>query len=285
MRNQIACPDDVFRDELKQSRSNYFVSYSPADCRQPEFAILNLTFQTGRPSNDHIRRYMEEELLIWLNRFPVPLMVSSFDESDSFLHLSDRSDDSILMGYIDPNSGAVVSKWALLRQDQLPAAQLSKEYLQKIYTSVPTRLRREVELAAEEKNRQFRKALLIVKSGFIFVAAVPLLIEMVSWGIAWVGYLLQAVSVITGGYKIGRAAGWIPQTSAAKAKAEKMRKMEHYFYHCEKNPEGFLRLKVQNFERDAKEGTAKEAAALKNSEEGQTLSSPQLKQQSALKTC
>lgn len=27
--------------------------------------------------------------------------------------------------------------------------------------------------------------------------------------------------------------------------------MKHYFYHCEGNPEGFNRLKIENFEREA----------------------------------
>ncbi len=40
--------------------------------------------------------------------------------------------------------------------------------------------------------------------------------------------------------------------------------MRHYFYHCERNPEGFARLKVENFEREAKEQTLKEAEALRN---------------------
>ena len=40
--------------------------------------------------------------------------------------------------------------------------------------------------------------------------------------------------------------------------------MNHYFYHCERNPEGFMRLKVENFEREAKERTLKEVEALRN---------------------
>jgi hypothetical protein len=40
--------------------------------------------------------------------------------------------------------------------------------------------------------------------------------------------------------------------------------MSHYFYHCERNPDGFARLKVENFEREAKERILKEVEALRN---------------------
>jgi hypothetical protein len=40
--------------------------------------------------------------------------------------------------------------------------------------------------------------------------------------------------------------------------------MKHYFYHCERNPEGFARLKAENFEREAKERIIKEAELLRN---------------------
>jgi len=46
--------------------------------------------------------------------------------------------------------------------------------------------------------------------------------------------------------------------------AEKKRKMAHYFYHCEKNPAAFGRLKIENFDREIKEKTRKEAESLRS---------------------
>jgi hypothetical protein len=34
---------------------------------------------------------------------------------------------------------------------------------------------------------------------------------------------------------------------------EKERKMAHYFYHCERNPDGFARLRNENFEDDERD--------------------------------
>ena len=46
--------------------------------------------------------------------------------------------------------------------------------------------------------------------------------------------------------------------------AEKRQKMEHYFYHCERNPEGFMRLKVENFERETMEENIAESHAIQD---------------------
>jgi hypothetical protein len=32
--------------------------------------------------------------------------------------------------------------------------------------------------------------------------------------------------------------------------AEKERKMAHYYYHCELNPQGFEKLRYENFKKD-----------------------------------
>ena len=40
--------------------------------------------------------------------------------------------------------------------------------------------------------------------------------------------------------------------------------MEHYFYHCERNPDGFMRLKSENFRDDARERVRQEAEELRS---------------------
>jgi hypothetical protein len=57
--------------------------------------------------------------------------------------------------------------------------------------------------------------------------------------------------------------GWIKPSQREKQKAEKDLKMQHYFYHGELNPDGFNRLKIENFDREAIERTHKEADALR----------------------
>ena len=60
-----------------------------------------------------------------------------------------------------------------------------------------------------------------------------------------------------------RLSGHIPQSRRERDREEKESKIRHYAYHCERNPEAFQRLKIENFEREAVEKTKAEAAALK----------------------
>ena len=86
-----------------------------------------------------------------------------------------------------------------------------------------------------------------------------MLIEIIGLGVAWVGYVLSGISISTGLYKVAKHFGWIKPSKRRLEKDEESQKKEHYFYHCERNPAGFNRLKIENFQRDAIERTRKEA--------------------------
>ena len=274
----------VYRDELKEHRGEYYVTYQPADSRY-NFANVGLVFHDRQPSENDIRGLMEKELRICLTRFPIPVMVSSFDVRESLIDLADDRRGSHLMGYIDPKNGSLVEKWGLLENNALPAAHMTAEHLEEAYREVPFRRREDVVRAVDEDNRKVRAGLRIFRAFFIFVAVIPVAIELISFGVSWLGYLFQAVSISTGSYKIAKAAGWIKKSKSATDEAEKKRKMEHYYYHCERNPEAFLRLKCENFEREAKERTAKEAAEIARRAEKQTdaLEPPQFEARSQRK--
>ena len=96
----------------------------------------------------------------------------------------------------------------------------------------------------------------------VLIVVVPLVIEIVSLGVNWVGWIVSGVSICTGLYKAAKVFGLRKPTRRERAEAEKERKMQHYFYHCERNPKGFAQLKVENFGQDAIHRTAKEVELL-----------------------
>ena len=93
------------------------------------------------------------------------------------------------------------------------------------------------------------------------MAGIPLAIELVSLGVEWFAKIFQITSIAMGAYKIAQASGWLKESKSKKEEREKQRRMEHYFYHYERNPKAFERLKTENFQREA-ERTRKEAATL-----------------------
>ncbi|HXV49315.1 MAG TPA: hypothetical protein VEB61_10970, partial [Candidatus Binatia bacterium] len=62
--------------------------------------------------------------------------------------------------------------------------------------------------------------------------------------------------------------GMWPKTDRDLATEEEELRIRHHHYHCERNPEGFRRLKLENFERESREAIRREAAALKKTGRG-----------------
>jgi len=54
-----------------------------------------------------------------------------------------------------------------------------------------------------------------------------------------------------------------PKTKRSKEKELEEQLKNHYYYHCEKNPEGFKRLMRESLEKMSKDEIAKEAESLK----------------------
>jgi hypothetical protein len=255
--------EKVFRDKVKEHHGNYYVSYQPADTRFP-FAIIQLTFLDNGSDVAVVKSAMEHELENWLSRFRVPVMVSSFDAKDDLIRIDDESDQSHLMGYVDLQTGEMIQRWGLLKDNELPPEQRDAGYLARVYEGVPFRLQKTVRQNAIREARTMGRSIRMI---VFLLAGVPLLIEIVSLGVTWVGHILVGVSITAGLYKLAKMMGWLKPTQRAKDIAEKDLRMKHYFYHCERNPEGFNRLKIENFEREAIHQNHLEADQIRNKHE------------------
>lgn len=250
---------EVFWGEIKEHRGDYYVIYQPADVGM-NFANLWVIFPGATPATAVAMRTMEHELNGWLKRFPVPVMVSALDAKEDLIPLSDEFGRSHLMGYADSKTGQIVRRWGLFKDAELPREQLAAEYLSRVYEGVPFRMREEVRQKAELKTRAtVRAARLIV----FFMVVVPVLIEIISLGVTWLGHLLSVASISAGAYKAAKAMGWLKPSKRQKQEAERDLKMRHYYYHCERNPDAFAKLRNENFEREAVERTRKEEEALR----------------------
>lgn len=253
----------VFRDVINKHRGKYYVTYRPADLRSP-IAIVQLNFSQSDVDLEEVKQAMEQELERWLIQYPVPVMVTSFDAKEDVIHISSRDNESHLIGYVDQQTGQVVKHWRLLGNNELPADQMEAKYLARIYEGLPFRRQEDVRLEAYRKARSSGRAIRFI---VFLVVGIPVLIEIVSLGIDWIGYVLSGISIFVGLYKLGKAMGSIKPSQREQIEAEKNQKMKHYYYHCEKNPETFNRLKIENFERESIENTLREEVVIrKNSE-------------------
>jgi hypothetical protein len=128
-----------------------------------------------------------------------------------------------------------------------------------VYRNVPFHTQAEID---DKVDRECRKTAQLTRIIVFFILVVPFIIEMVSFSVAWIGYILSAISALTGVCKICKAIGWFKPSDNEKAEAEKEQIMAHYYYHCERNPATFERLKMENYEREAVADTQNEAKRL-----------------------
>jgi hypothetical protein len=256
--------EKVYFEELKVRHEDYFVTYRPAS--PPfDFASLSLTFLSPR-ANDAVLAALECELQIWLRRYPVPIMATAFDDTDSVISLADNIFENGLVGWIDPASGEIASSQKLSELSNFTKSHPLPENLRNIYFDVPfeTERQRKEKIAQSitktRKNVQATK--IIVLFWFVVVPAGVALFEY--FGPGWLGTVVLVYSMWKAVQEGRKLTGRKKPSEREKEEAEKKTKSEHYFYHCEKNPKGFLRLKLENFEEEARSRTRKEAAEISN---------------------
>jgi hypothetical protein len=251
--------DGILRDKIREHRDKYFVVYHPADTTLP-FANVSLVFPHNGNDTKTVKRCMEDEAEHWVKRFPVPIMVSAFDAKEDLIHFAEDYRESFLVAYIDPPTGRVTRVWGVTDSNKLPADQSEPEYLKRVYKDVPYRLQEEIRQKVEREARSTGRAIRLI---LFFMFVVPVLVELIGLGVTWLGHLVSGISILAGGYKAAKGMGWLKASKRDEEEAERRRKMEHYFYHCERNPEAFEQLKFANFEKDAVERTRKEAEEIR----------------------
>jgi hypothetical protein len=256
--------DHPFFEATKEDRGWYFVEYRPPIAGY-QFATLSVVVLDSARTREDIAVTMEAELIIWLERYPVPIMVSAFDGTGSVIGLGRHRSCDRLFGYIDTKTNKVVREWRLLSNDELPKDALNVSYLKQIYADIPFKTKQQLQQQAFEKARHLRLGWWIV---FVWAAVVPAGVAILEWWSDWLGVIVLIYSLYNALEKALRLLGKWPKSKAEAQKDAEEARMRHHHYHCERNPEGFERLKLENFERWAREDIRKEAKALKGSGRG-----------------
>ncbi len=246
-------------ESLKESRGWYFVEYAPPIAGNP-FALVQLTILSESDATDsgRIATAMEQELCVWLERYGVPLMVSSFDAKGDLISLNPSSH---LMGRKNER-GEMDKIWGLFESKDLPP--LSSDILLSIYDDISYRTSEDIRAAADLSFKRNKQGFQIALALLIFwLVVVPVTIELLGFANPIIGVIVLIYSLWKAFVQLMKLLGEWPEGWKEKEQSERKRIMEHYFWHCERNPEGFQRLKTENFNRETRRQTASEAATLK----------------------
>ncbi|SET23586.1 hypothetical protein SAMN05216389_10795 [Oceanobacillus limi] len=232
-------------EEIQEDRETYYVEYHPINLKSYYFAHLNLVFINIPKTTEEIIDIKEKELTEWLKRFPLPIMVTSFDRKGDKISINDNK---VFMGYINNEKGTIVKKWGSISVEEIPEEQLSDQFIKKVYGDLPFIHRKEKEQSSEMKASEMKKIKNLVDFTFYTWLFLSIIIAFIGWQSYWVGALAFGYSV----YKtLDRALKVLGVKNKRQIeKDEKERKMRHYYHHCERNPLGFAKLRAENFEKD-----------------------------------
>lgn len=256
---QAVSEDKLFFSALKESREGYFVEYQPP-VHGITFATLQLTFPE-RLSPALVAHAMENEALLWHERFPIPLMVSAFDEYGDLFQLENVRPANHFFILRRGTSPTVEQHWRLLRDDEIPTDALDRDLLLKVYAEVGRRTSSQVRAEVVAHGKKMRAAWYVV---FAWIGLGPIaLLVLEYFGPGWLAAALFVYGLSRALVAALKLLGKWKKSPTEIAKEAEERRMEHHHYHCEQNPEGFWRLKVENLRRQQREQIAREAESLK----------------------
>lgn len=236
----------VFRDLIEEHRDDYSVTYQPADARA-SIAVLSLFFPNAPKDVSIVSRAMEKEMEAWLKRFPVPIKVAAFDSRKRTIRISPNASERQLMGYVRPFDDAIIRRWGVIEEGEIPAEVIEPEHLAAAYSSISYRVLEEEKAMARRELRAKVKSI----SWVIFLVLIfPLSTQAVLRYGQELALPLMLATALFGAYKGTAVMGWRKLTRREQRKAEEAFRRDHYYYHCEKNPTGFARLEKENLKRE-----------------------------------
>lgn len=256
--NREAKNDDfIVWESLKKEGDGYYVEYTPAryspKSKDYPLAHLIVTVTTKQLSKEEIAEILEKEFCLWIKKYPVPLFAGACDDKEDMVDISSVRTARHLTGY--PQVTLPFMKWGYIENNEIPVPSTDKERLKSIYQEIPYRT--ESAIRTKVRNEAITRNIILSSIALMWIL-VPLAIELLGATSKIVGLLILAYSIFKAGQALLRLFGFIKPSKSHADKQEKERKMRHYYYHCEKNPDGFRRLMMENFEKEAQERTKKE---------------------------
>jgi hypothetical protein len=252
----------LYFESIKESRGNYFVEYQPP---VGDGQIANLTLVYSNEFKvDEVGERMRAEMVHWIARYPVPVMVGACDAAENTIRPNGNDDDGYLIGWLEPATRNVASAWGSDNGLSFLSNACCIPDWREIYTDIPYKTDSQVKEDAKAKRQIKRKQKAILITILMFwLAAIPATWSTVQYfGSSWLALAVYIYELWQAFRAARKLLGYGKPSQSEKRKTEKEQKMAHYYYHCERNPDGFSRLKAENFEKDIIESTRKEAEDL-----------------------
>lgn len=253
--------DLVFKS-IKESRGDrFFVEYTPP-FEGNTFASLSLVYAAESPIAQ-IRNDLKQEAMRWIHRYDFPLVASAWSDDDALVDVSSGQDQNHVLAWNENGQSRIL--WGRLAEFRIPEAASDQASLRRIFADVPHTTAAERREQVNKEARQTRTGLRVIVAFLVFRrAVVPAAVALAFYLhplLGFIGLLGALADALHGGLRV---LGYLPKSRKEREDEERMRRLEHFDYHCTRNPEGFERLKAENFAREARERTQQEAERLRS---------------------
>lgn len=246
----------LFFSSKKFNREGYFLEYKPP-LPEYRFATIDITFLHERTDLE-VAAILEKETTEFVLLYSMPVMTSAFDNTDSLIDLRSVKNESHVTGFINSKKGLPELHWRLLKDNEIPDTALNKDYLINIYKDFDKKTTADLEREAGERRRGLK---LFSNLVLVWVVLIPFVILVLEFLMPeWLALIFLIFGLIKVSIKGLKMKGLMKKTKNETQREEEDLRKRHYYYHCERNPDGFLMLKAENFRRDIKDKVMAEAA-------------------------
>ena len=239
---------NLYFDARREGRENYYCDYEPPISKN-RFAELHVTFPNDA-TREQVTTLCEFELDHWINKYGVPVMLTAWDSDKNIIQLSSPYQGQHLVGWLDKVNSKIIKSGnhndldLFLRNDNSPTDR------PRIYSDFNYRTQKQVNDNAEASIHHVKifKSLITV-----WIAAIPAIWAILQYfGPNWLAIIVTVYAVVGATREGLKIWGHIRPNQREQDKANEELAMKHHHYHCAQNPEGFLKLKSENFVREIK---------------------------------
>ncbi len=255
----IAILDDeaLFFDDVKVDKGWYLATYSPPN-PGASFATLCVSL-VNSASREDVAAAVEAELNEWMDRYPIPLMATAFDQEGEIVKLRGITGEDHAIGLtVD---GIRTIHWRLLKNDEFPQKSYQNGFLRQVYHDIRSRTRGEIRSQVLEEVRPRRLAKLFLAIWVFLIPATIAVFELFSP--IWLAAGICLYSIAKAGRQALIMLGKVEKTESERQEDAREQRHAHFIYHCEQNPTGFSRLRSENFRRWNVEARAAEVKELR----------------------
>lgn len=239
--------DWVRFESIEIDRDGYFITYHPIFTGD-QLAVLIISIYEEMGA-EKVAIILENEFNYWIDKYPTPLMVMASNKTKAKINIKECRSNDYIIGY--PSSGRkAVMKWDKVPDEEYSHFDLSNNALFSIYEGLDYKTSEEVKVELSKKISDKKKLIFIMVFWF---SVIPALIAYYGWANPVISFLALVYSLYVALRKGGEITGHIKPTQEALKNAEEEREKSHHHYHCKRNPDAFLKLKLENFKKDSEE--------------------------------